>query len=136
MKQFEAGLDNWHFAFHETGLSPSDDIEKLAQECGLFRAPTIVFCQNDCVITEKSAQVSLVFNAKRALEFINYEKRAQSFVPCTAEPQPNSISYLPERLFVKHAEHWKSIEKPKDIEITEIKESSDSFFLTPFKGHI
>lgn len=57
-------------------------------------------------------------------------------MPSTAEPQPNSISYLPERLFVKHAEHWKSIEKPKDIEITEIKESSDSFFLTPFKGHI
>ena len=28
------------------------------------------------------------------------------------------------------------MEKPKDIEITEISESSDSFYVTPFKGHI
>ena len=118
MKHFERSVDNWHFAFHEAGLSPSEDIEKIAQECRLFRAPTIVFSQNDCVITEQAAEVSLVFNARRALEFINYERREQAFVAGTAEPQPNSISYLPERLFVKHAEHWKSIEKPKDIEIT------------------
>jgi hypothetical protein len=37
---------------------------------------------------------------------------------------------------VKHAEHWKTLTKPKDIEITEIEDVSDSFFLTPSKGHI
>jgi hypothetical protein len=36
-------------------------------------------------------------------------------------PTPNTISYIPEKLHVKHAAHWKTIEKPKDIEITEIK---------------
>ena len=49
---------------------------------------------------------------------------------------PNSISYLPERLQIKHAEHWQSVEKPKDIEISELKEPSDSFFQTSFKGKV
>jgi hypothetical protein len=57
-------------------------------------------------------------------------------VPPGGVSLPNTISYLPEKLFVKHAEHWKQIEKPKDIEITEIHESSDSFFLSSFKGHL
>jgi len=66
----------------------------------------------------------------------NYEKRQQVLVGPEGIPAPNTISYIPEKLHVKHAAHWKTIEKPKDIEITEIKESSDSFFLTSFKGAI
>jgi hypothetical protein len=33
----------------------------------------------------------------------------------------NSICYIPEKLFIKHAEKWKNLESPKDIEIAEIE---------------
>lgn len=70
------------------------------------------------------------------MKFINYEERKNNFYKADEEPKPNGITYIPDRLQIKHAEKWKSVGLAKDIEITEVEESSDSFFVTPFKGHL
>jgi hypothetical protein len=46
MKQILSSLENWQFTFNEAGLSPSEEIEHIAEQCNLFRAPTIVFNKN------------------------------------------------------------------------------------------
>lgn len=68
------------------------------------------------MIKDKDERMSIIFNAREALRFINYEVREKNYYPLgSAEGQINTISYIPPKLFVKHAEHWKSLEKPKDI---------------------
>lgn len=48
----------------------------------------------------------------------------------------NNITYVPGKVEIKHAKHWKTLKKPKDIELTELEEVSDCFFMTPSKGTI
>jgi hypothetical protein len=37
---------NWTFKFKEGGLSSSAVIDKIADECHLFRPPTMIFADN------------------------------------------------------------------------------------------
>jgi hypothetical protein len=46
----------------------------------------------------------------------------------------NHITYIPQKMEIKHAKHWKTLKKPTDIHLTELEEVSDSFFVTPSKG--
>jgi hypothetical protein len=108
----------------------------MAEECQLFRPPNIVFDRNTFTATDKHGRVTLTYNAKEAMRFMNYEARQKFYSPAEAQGQPNTISYLPPKLEVQHAQHWKHLDKPKDIEITEVKEVSDSFFLSTFKGYL
>ena len=39
-------LKNWNFAFKEAGLSSSAVIDKIAEDCHLFRPPTMIFADN------------------------------------------------------------------------------------------
>ena len=93
----------------------------MAEECKLFRPPTIVFDQNILIAEDKGGKIKLVFNAKEAMRFMNHDFRKNKYNPPEAPGQINTISFIPPKLFVQHAQHWKNIEKPKDIEITEVK---------------
>lgn len=129
----EHTLGEWRFTFEEGGLSSTADIENIAQNANLFRPPNIIFGKNYCLI-EHARPFSLRFDSREALKYINYETREKTFYSSTQEPVPNGISYIPPKLQIKHAEKWKAMEVSDKIEITQINESSDSFFVTPFKG--
>lgn len=45
-KQINHQLKNWNFNFKEGGLSPSALIDKIADDCHLFRPPTMIFADN------------------------------------------------------------------------------------------
>ena len=78
----------------------------------------------------------LTYNAEEALKYINYQHRENNYYKKEENSKVNGISFIPDKLQIKHAEQWKNLEKPKNIEITEIQESSDSFYVTPFKGFL
>lgn len=109
MKEIESELFNWKFHFAEAGLAKSEEMDELAEECQLFRAPTIIFNKNHLVATDKANQIAITFNAKEALRFINYEMRNKHFCPLEDKGAINTISYIPPKLYVKHAEHWKNL---------------------------
>ena len=41
-------LEDWTFNFTEGGLSPTAEIEHIAEVNKLFRPPTIIFGKNSC----------------------------------------------------------------------------------------
>ena len=84
MKEFDANLGEWHFHFTEAGLSPSDEIDKMATECNLFRPPTIIFGSNSMRVSHGAAHFSLLYDSREALKLINYEQRVKSMVPIGA----------------------------------------------------
>ena len=51
MKEVHHELLNWQFHFAEAGLANSQEIDHLTEQCQLFRAPTIIFNQNTCIIS-------------------------------------------------------------------------------------
>ena len=108
----------------------------MTEECQLFRSPTIVFDRNTFTAQDKQGRIRINYNAKEAMRFINYDLRQQQYNAPEDQGKVNTISYIPQKLYVQHAQHWKNLDKPKDIEITEVKETSDSFYLSSFKGHI
>jgi type 2A phosphatase activator TIP41 len=69
---------------------------------------------------------------------INYRQREKMLFGLQTEGvvPPNHITYVPEKVEIKHAKHWKTLKKPTDIELTELEEVSDSFFVTPTKGTV
>ena len=137
MKETSSELHNWKFSFKDsTVLAKSTSIDALTEQCKLFRSPTIIFDENGFIVEDKEGKLRMVYNVREALKFMNHEVRQKSYNPPDAEGEINTISYIPPKLYVQHAQHWKHLEKPKDIEITEVKELSDSFFLSPFKGYI
>ena len=136
MKETKAELDHWQFLCTEAGLAKSTDIDAMTEECKLFRSPTIVFDRNTFTAQDKQGRIQVTYNAKEAMRFINYELRQQQYNAPEDQGKINTISYIPQKLYVQHAQHWKNLDKPKDIEITEVKETSDSFYLSSFKGHI
>lgn len=80
MKTTELSLANWQFTFPEGGLSASEEIEHLAEECKLFRPPTIIFGKNACIIRDTLSGTVLAYNAREALRFLNYAAREEGFV--------------------------------------------------------
>lgn len=63
MKEIKATLDTWDFYFTEGGLSPSEEIDAIAEKWNLFRAPTIVFNSNRAVLSEKHFGFKISFSA-------------------------------------------------------------------------
>lgn len=120
MKETEADLLNWHFLFTEGGLAKSEEIESITEECKLFRAPTIIFNNNQLIAEDKEGRIRIVYNAKEALKFINFETRQKHYCGPEDKGTINTISHIPVKLHVKDAAHWKQLEKPKNIEITEL----------------
>lgn len=96
-------MEDWEFNFCEGSLSASTEIEKTAEECKLFRPPTIIFGHNYCHIVHNTKDFRMIFNAKEALRFINYEHRKNCYYSATEQPKENGISYLPPKLQIKHA---------------------------------
>lgn len=45
-KEISHQLQNWTFQFKEGGLSPSAVIDRIGEECKLFRPPTMIFANN------------------------------------------------------------------------------------------
>ena len=115
MKAVEHSIENWHIRCTEGGLATSTQNEELAEECHLFRAPTIIFKDNVLTISDKEGRITLTYNAKTALRYTNYEVRDKHYAPLDQPADLNSISYKPGKLEVKHAAHWKTLAKPKDI---------------------
>ena len=46
IKDVSHNLKNWTFKFKEGGLSSSAVIDKIAEDCDLFRPPTMIFADN------------------------------------------------------------------------------------------
>ncbi len=64
MKEANAELYNWQFHFTEGYLAKSEEIDAIADECKLFRAPTIIFSNNNFVAADKAGKIKILFNAK------------------------------------------------------------------------
>lgn len=75
MKTSELSLGQWQFTFHEGGLAGSEEIDQLAEECKLFRPPTIIFAKTACIMRDSLSATVLTFNAREALRFLNYQTR-------------------------------------------------------------
>lgn len=113
-KTESAKLEEWRFEFGEGGLSPSTVIDALAEECKLFRPPTIVFGSNFMELTnEKHNNFKMVYNPREALKFLNFEVRNNAFYKADEAAKIEGISYIPKKLQIKHAEKWKNIDTPK-----------------------
>lgn len=72
-------MNDWLFSFSESGLSSTGEIEAIAEQCNLFRPPTIIFGLNYCKIKHRTKGFQLLFNAEEALKFINYEHRKNNY---------------------------------------------------------
>lgn len=102
IKETETDLATWHFQFTEGGLAKSDAIDSIAEDCKLFRAPTIIFDQNQFVASDKDS-IKITYNAREALKFIHYDTRQQHYCSPADKTRINTISYIPTKLYVKHA---------------------------------
>lgn len=137
VKHTVAELKGWKFLFEDYGIATSKEIEAIGNELDLFQIPTIIFNKTSAAM-EHSSGFRIEFTAKQGLSLINFKQRAKMFVaPDTEGPvEANHITFIPPKVEIKHAKHWKTLKKPVDIELTELEEVSDSFFVTPFKGMV
>lgn len=53
VKEISHKLDEWNFDFGESGLSSTTEIDKISENCKLFRSPSIIFGKNYCKIEMK-----------------------------------------------------------------------------------
>lgn len=121
VKVIQAELLDWKFKFTDSGIATSHEIEDMGNELDLFQVPTIIFAKNTLTI-EHSSGFRLEYNAKEALKFINYKQRESALFPLDklGEVNLNSITFIPPKVEIKHAKHWKTLKKPTDIELTEL----------------
>ena len=109
VKDISYQMEDWCFDFVESGLSPSSEIDKIGEKCGLFRSPSIIFGKNFFQMTMKEKDFKLTYNAEEALKYINYQHRENNFYKKEENPKLNGISFIPEKLQIKHAEQWKNL---------------------------
>jgi hypothetical protein len=53
---------------------------------------------------------------------INFKQREARLAPLekVGDIPPNHIVFIPPKVEIKHAKHWKTLKKPTDIELTEL----------------
>ena len=64
VKDISHHMEDWTFDFGESGLSPSSEIDKISEKCGLFRSPSIIFGKNFFQLAIKPKDFTLTYNAE------------------------------------------------------------------------
>ena len=92
----ESVLGDWRFFFSESGIASSKYLEDLVEELGLFQTPSLVFGNNQVVISHSSG-FSLKFNPKEALRLCNFKEREAKLFKLGQEGEVplDHITYIP-----------------------------------------